>query len=234
MRAIARRIVAKESSKCRSGRALDRTRGTNPSRRGGKRPHTFADDERVAAEDDRDVMIPARKGATFVVVEPELAFELLVGAFGAPSFLDRASDVLLAHSSRKRRERELRRPALSFGPLDDEPQRLPILGRRAVVVSDNDATEAELREHRTARAVAPGQMPKAFSSDSKSEVRDGRCLGTASATSVDGPHLRRAVDANGDRTACGAACHGEAGERDGVQRCTGGGDRGGAGAAGAG
>ena len=34
-------------------------------------PHTFGNDERVAAQDDRDVMVPAGKPAAFVVVEAE-------------------------------------------------------------------------------------------------------------------------------------------------------------------
>lgn len=156
-----------------------------------RRPHTFADDERIAAQDDRDVVIPAWKGAPFVGVEPELAFELLVGAFGTPSLLDRTSDVLLAHPSRERRERELRRTTPSFGPLDDEPHGLPILGGRAVIVSHDAPAEAELREPRTKCAVAPGQMPEAFSSDLKSELPDGDRLPAAPATSVDTPSSSR-------------------------------------------
>jgi hypothetical protein len=48
-------------------------------------PHTFGDDERVAAEDDGDVVVPALEGAALEVVESELALELLVDSFGTPS-----------------------------------------------------------------------------------------------------------------------------------------------------
>ena len=51
-------------------------------------PHTFSDDERVAAEDDRDVMVPTGKGASLEVVKPEFPLEILVGALGAPPFLE--------------------------------------------------------------------------------------------------------------------------------------------------
>jgi hypothetical protein len=40
-------------------------------------PHTFGNDERVAAQDDQDVTMPAGKPPAFVVVEPKLVFEIL-------------------------------------------------------------------------------------------------------------------------------------------------------------
>ncbi len=98
------------------------------------------------------MVVPTREGAPFVVVESELAFELFVRALGAPSLLDRACDLLLAHPPRQRRERELRRATLFFGPLDDEPQRFPIFRRGAVVVGDDDAAKGEFGEHRATRA----------------------------------------------------------------------------------
>ncbi len=51
--------VMKESAKWRSGREAERVVSHRPSGRGGETPHTFGDDERVAAESDRDVMMPA-------------------------------------------------------------------------------------------------------------------------------------------------------------------------------
>ena len=68
---MASRAVAKESTKCRSGRDVNLTGRGLPSLRGGKMPHTFGDNERVAAEDDGDVVVPAREGAAFEVVEPD-------------------------------------------------------------------------------------------------------------------------------------------------------------------
>src|SRR5262245_47275055 len=61
VRAMASRIVANESSKWRSGRAVERVVFFLPSGRGGKMPRTFGNDERVAAEDDGDMVMPARK-----------------------------------------------------------------------------------------------------------------------------------------------------------------------------
>ncbi len=75
---MAMHVVANESSKCRSGRAIGRVVLTGASGRGGEMPHTFGDDERVAAEDDGDVMVPAGEGATLEVIETELAFQLFV------------------------------------------------------------------------------------------------------------------------------------------------------------
>jgi hypothetical protein len=45
--------------KCRSGRAHDRLGLILPSGRGGKMPHSFTYDERVAAKNDGDVMYPS-------------------------------------------------------------------------------------------------------------------------------------------------------------------------------
>src|SRR5262249_27059773 len=72
-RAMARPAGAKESAKARSGRASERVESTGPLRE-GRMPHALGDDERVAAEDNRDVMMLADERAAFEVIEPELAF----------------------------------------------------------------------------------------------------------------------------------------------------------------
>jgi hypothetical protein len=64
-------------------------------------PHTLGDDESVAAEDDRDVVMPPWKRAAFEVVEAELALELFVGPFGSPALFDDAHDLLLRQASRQ-------------------------------------------------------------------------------------------------------------------------------------
>lgn len=64
-------------------------------------PHTFGNDERVAAQDDRDVMVPAGKPPAFVVVEPQLVFEILIGAFDALALHHPAHQLLLHQSPRE-------------------------------------------------------------------------------------------------------------------------------------
>ena len=68
---MARRAVAKESAKCLSGRACERVTATGAFGRGGKMPHTFGDDERIAAENDRDVVVPSREGTALEVIQPQ-------------------------------------------------------------------------------------------------------------------------------------------------------------------
>src|SRR5271155_3789552 len=84
----------KESSKWRSCRAVERVARTRPSTRGGKMPQALAGHERIGAEDDGDVVMPAAEGAALVVVEPELSFEVFVDALGAPAFLGNAHELL--------------------------------------------------------------------------------------------------------------------------------------------
>src|SRR5262245_38046710 len=140
---MARRTVMKESTKCRSGRAAERCVAIRPSFRGGKVPRTLTDDERVAAEDDRDVVIPSGEGAAFEVIEPELSLEVFVGALGSPALLHQAHDPLLAHASRQRGEHEVRRSLLALGPLDHEPERFTIVSLGPIVLRDFHAAEAE-------------------------------------------------------------------------------------------
>jgi hypothetical protein len=60
---MARRAVMKESAKWRSGRNRERTVSTSPGGRGGKSADALGDNEGVAAEDDRDVVVPGWEGA---------------------------------------------------------------------------------------------------------------------------------------------------------------------------
>src|ERR1019366_9083079 len=74
---------------------------------GGKMPHTLRDDEGVAADGDRNVMMPAEEASPFEVVEPQLALHLFVDALGAISFLEETHELLFAHRPRQRRQRIL-------------------------------------------------------------------------------------------------------------------------------
>src|SRR5215211_5519838 len=84
-RAIASRTVMKLSGKCRSGREGVRPGVYRPSGRGGKTPHAFRNNERVAAEHDGDMVMPAFEAAAFVMVQPEFALEVFIRALGAPA-----------------------------------------------------------------------------------------------------------------------------------------------------
>src|SRR5262245_20115195 len=118
---MATRAVMKESWKWRSGRERDLVVAHRPSGRGGNTPHTFGDDERIAAEDDRDVVMPGGEAAAFEVVEAELTLEVFIQALGAVSLLDEPHEPLPATGRRHRREEVLGRLALAVRPLDDEP-----------------------------------------------------------------------------------------------------------------
>ncbi len=86
-RAMASRAEMKLSWKWRSGREELRVGVSRPSGRGGETPHPFSNDERVAAQGDRDVMVPAREAAAFVVVQPEFTLEptlFVIGRRGDP------------------------------------------------------------------------------------------------------------------------------------------------------
>jgi hypothetical protein len=98
-RAMASRRVANESAKWRSGRERDRTTATSPSGLGGKMPHALSDDEGVAAEGDRHVVMPAGEGTTFEVIEPQLTLLFFVDALGAVAFFEEAHDLLFAHGT---------------------------------------------------------------------------------------------------------------------------------------
>ena len=78
----------KESAKWRSGRDRERTVVTRPGGRGGKSADALSDHEGVAAQDDGNVMMPAREGPTFEMIEPELALEVLVHALSSPALLE--------------------------------------------------------------------------------------------------------------------------------------------------
>ena len=83
-----------ESAKWRSGRATVRWSATGPSRRGGKSADLLADDERVAAERDRYVMVPTGEPAPLEVIQSQFSFEILVGALGAVTLFDDADHFL--------------------------------------------------------------------------------------------------------------------------------------------
>ena len=93
-RATASRTVMKLSGKWRSGREGVLRGGHSPSGRRGEKPITLGDYE--AGKHDRDVMVPARIAAPFVMVEAEFTLEILIGPFNAPALHDQADKLLVA------------------------------------------------------------------------------------------------------------------------------------------
>ena len=91
----------KLSWKCRSGRERLRDGFQRFSGRGGEMPHTFSDDERVAAKDDGDVVMPTGEPPAFVVIETELAFQILICPLGSPALHDKADELFSGPAVRK-------------------------------------------------------------------------------------------------------------------------------------
>jgi hypothetical protein len=108
-------------------------------------PHTFGDDERVAAQDDRDVVMPAGKAAAFEVVEAELAFQVLVDALCAPALHHDPYELLLRHALGQRRQEVVRRLRFAVAPFDQQPEFLAVVGRKASLVRGNDPPGGEAR-----------------------------------------------------------------------------------------
>ena len=120
----------------------ERTSTTGAFGRGGKRSREFGDQEGVAGEHDAHVVVPAYERASFVVVQAELALEVLVGPLDAPAALERVHHLLERGLHRHRAEHKLGGCRLAFGPFDEQPLRLP---RLAVVAVDDDASTLETR-----------------------------------------------------------------------------------------
>src|SRR5208337_1854341 len=146
---MARRAVMKESSKWRSCRAVERVARTRPSSRGGKMPQSLAGHERIAAEDDGDVVMPAAEGASLVVVEAKLSLEVFVDALGAPAFLGDPHELLSTRRLAEAGERVVGRRLLAVGPLDQEPV------VTAIGVARIDLEHGEARPQRPAASLLP-------------------------------------------------------------------------------
>jgi len=147
---MARRAVMKESSKWRSCRAVERVARTRPSARGGKMPQALAGHERIAAEDDGDVVMPSAEGASLVVVEPELSLEVFVDALGAPAFLGDPHELLSTGRLAQPRERVVGGGFFAVRPLDQQPV------VTAIGVACVDLEHGEARPQRATTSLLPG------------------------------------------------------------------------------
>src|SRR5262245_4666236 len=126
-------------------------------------PRAFGDDERVAAENDRDVMMPARIPSALVVIQPEFTLEVFIGALRSPALHDSSDDLLLGHAPRKRTEEVVGGLVLPVAPLDQEPERLALLDLvgMGVGVCGYDPTECEPGGERLLRSLSPSAPSEA-------------------------------------------------------------------------
>ena len=95
--------------------------------------------------DERGVVIPAEVGASFVVIEPELAFELAVVELDHPPQPGEPRESLRLGAGGEVGDPVVGRRLGAFGPLDDQPF---LAGRDAVAgdrVRGGDALEREPR-----------------------------------------------------------------------------------------
>src|SRR5690606_28658049 len=174
--ATATRTVMRESAKCRSGRAMDRTvlgRFSDPGGRGGKSSRLFGNEKRVACQADGDVVIPAAVGAALEVIEPELAFEVFVRSFDPPAFLQGADDLLARPSARERCKSVLRWKVRVERPLDDEP----LLGSRTARTGHRlDAQDGVASAHRFLGSFAPRYLADVGGLDLEGDILDGHAF----------------------------------------------------------
>ena len=91
---MASRNVMMESSKCLSGRAFDRVASTRPSGLRGESARSLGHEKRVAGQHATEVMLKSDIRAALEVIQTQLALEVLVDAFGAPSLLETADELL--------------------------------------------------------------------------------------------------------------------------------------------
>ncbi len=87
-------------------------------------PHAFTDDERVAAEGDGNVVVPAWEASSLKVVETEFALEVLVDALGPPPLHHGADELPLRRSLGESREKVVGGFGLAVAPLDEQPLRV--------------------------------------------------------------------------------------------------------------
>ena len=125
-------------------------------------PHPFGQDERVAAENDRDVMVPARKPPALVVIESELALEVQpLSALGSQALHHHPHQLLLGQSLRERAEEVVGRRILVVTPFDQQPYRFTLLDSIATVVGRDDAAKCKPGREVLFGSLAPGAPAEA-------------------------------------------------------------------------
>src|SRR6266568_9341656 len=158
-----------------------------PSGRGGRTPHAFSDDERVAAEGDGDVVVPAREASSFEVVEPELALQIFVNTLSAPSLHDEPDELSLGDALGQGREKVVGGLFLTIAPLDEEPLDVAL----GIVAGRRDSPEREAGGEILLGRLPPGAAAEAAPGvDSQREVAYAHRVASAARLCIDDPHDR--------------------------------------------
>jgi hypothetical protein len=100
-------------------------------------------------------MVEAAPAAAFVVVEPDLLFQLLIIAFDAPVQFDGVDERVEGDVERQGGKPRLRRLLFALGPFDDQPFLGPELGAQIVAMGRMDAHARETPLENVIRAFAP-------------------------------------------------------------------------------
>src|SRR2546425_6730126 len=113
--------------------------------------------------------------SALIMVETELALQLLIVALDTPAQPREADELSDGGVGRHRRERELRRRWFTAGPLDEEPLDGSRLMPVFVAVSGSHPHAGEAGPHLPARSLTPRHIPPRARGKIEREVlhRDG-------------------------------------------------------------
>src|SRR5665213_1576185 len=112
-------------------------------------PTLLGNDEGVAAENDRDVVVPAGESSSLVMVKAEFAFEVLVGALDPPALHYQADPLLCGQlGAGDRNEEVVGRLGLAVAPFDEQGSGL--------VVGDLDLASNESSCEWSFGSLSPG------------------------------------------------------------------------------
>ena len=203
VRAMARRTVMKESATWRSGREEVRDVSIRCAVRRGEMPSTLGDDECVAGQGHRDVVMPSLKASSLEVIETQLTLEILVGALGSPPLLDVSNQLLLGNVGRSGDEVELGWLRLAVLPLHQEPNDFSFGAWDSFVGNRQHTPRCKLGRELAAGSLSPGRSTKPTSVDDLVGVL-GNAQGlaaSATATRIELPHLGRRIDGHSIRKA---------------------------------
>jgi hypothetical protein len=123
-------------------------------------PRTFSDDERVAAKNDGDMVVPTGEPTALVVIEAELSLEILIDPLGPPALHDQSHELLACHLVRERAEEVVRGLRFSVAPLDQEPDRLTAFDDSIVpagFAGPDAPAKSEPRGERPSSSMSPGR-----------------------------------------------------------------------------